>query len=273
MNIERSVQDGVRLGKMIGGFLAILARPVSLTTQALFKKNMGERYFATWHAVVALGLILLASWASFQDTKSSQTRVTNSYGERSIYTQSGRFTPMRVYVVGGVWLTAFTFVTLVHRARIRSRYERGERWHSRCSGEPIHEQLRPWARYLATAGIGLGLYKLRLEPIAGLVWVSLIVTMMDDEWERWLFYSAVLDAVDGQIEAEHLAVAVEKRSKPSEVAGVVAPLPSYISDSYRLKVAEAIRSGSGSRKGASVVAGSEVEAKPSATAPTASPGT
>lgn len=261
-NLERGVQDGVRIGKMIGGFLAVLSRPLSLATQALLKKNMGERYFATWHAVIALCLIFLAGWASFQDTKSVRQTTYDQFGRSVVVEGQGRVSPTTVYVVVGVWVTAFAFATLVHRSRIKQRYQQGQPWHSRCSGEPIVEQLRPWARYLATAGIGLGLYKLKLEPIAGLVWISLIATMLGDEWERWLFYNAVLDAVDGQLESEYLARAVDERLTPTKARGVTAPLPSYVADAFRSKVAEAIRRGNGGRKGSSPVADSEVEGKP-----------
>lgn len=266
MNIERSVQDGFRFGKMFADALGVLSRPFSLTTQVFLKKGMGERFFGPWHGVLAAGLIVLAAYASLPGNSAFSFRLSEFIGGTAVQPPSKQM----AYAVGGAWLAGFGIAAFVHRAQIRRRYHKGERWHSRCSGDAIASWMQPWMRYVITGGIGLVLYKLKLEPLAALAWISLFFTIMSDELERMAFYNAVLDAIDGQLESEYLAKAVEDRLSPSKAAGVMTPLPSYVADAYRPKVAEAIRSQSRVKV---AVADSEVEAKPNVNAPTALPGT
>ena len=262
IDLGSSYRQGIAIARAFAGFVAIISRPLSLTTQVLFKKNMGERYFATWHAVVALGLIGLAGWACLQDTKATTGTVKNAFGESYRINQAARITPTRVYVAGGLWAGAFVLAAVIHRARITKRYQRGTLWHSRCSGEPLHPGLRDWARYLATGGLAVAANWQKLEPMMMLIVASLIATILADEYERWLFYNAVLDAVDGQIEAENLSKAVEKRLTPIEAGGLVTPMPAYVSDLGRKRMAEAIARQTGSVSPQKPAASSEVEAKP-----------
>lgn len=237
-----AVRSGMKYAQMMMAVLSYLVRPLSLTTQFLFKKDWGERYFAHWHGCVAMILITLAGYVCMRDARPTVFTSTNIYGQTYSYDKDPVLSSKLVYGVAGGWLVLFLIAWGIHQRRIRRRYATGDVWHSRCSGVPVFEGLKDWVRYVATAALAFGAFKLRLEPVMALIVVSLLVTIVTDEAERRAFHNMILDTIDAEIEAKHLAEAVANRKRPQDVEGMNAALPAYVSNTYRTRAGEAIRS-------------------------------
>lgn len=235
----KAVNDGVRIGRAFASVFIMLIRPLILTTRVIIRKDLGERYLTPLNAMVGAILIVGAAWMTVAMPVKIETVVADRWGmpTRSLVIED-RATA--AYVIGGVWAVLYLVGLIDHRIRLRNRYANGIRWHSRCSGVPRLPNAREWAVYVAAGGIAfLGFYN-HLPLLAVLLVGSIAFAILEDGHAAAEFWGRVLDAVDGQIESENLGKAVKDRLTPDRAEGVHAPVPGYVKDAYRLRVAEAI---------------------------------
>jgi hypothetical protein len=83
-------------------------------------------------------------------------------------------------------------------------------------------------------------YECEWLGFTGLLTMSLLLGIAADQAAAKKFWNQVLDAVDGQIEAEELGKSVEKRLTPAQASGLNVCVPSYVSDESRKKIAGAL---------------------------------
>lgn len=205
----------------------LFARPFVLVTRVFFHKEMGERYLDGIQAF--LSLILIAG-------------VTAA----SAYMTGG----LVAIVIGSVWTLAFLYCMWRHFfIDVPNRYRNGIRWHSRCSGIPRVDAFSIRVQSAILLGGTIGTAVVGMYGFAALLLMSLWLTFLADMAAAKMFWTQVLDAVDGQIEAEMLGTAVEQRLTPAEASGLKVCVPAYASAEFRTKIAEAMQSNRTQRTG------------------------
>jgi hypothetical protein len=100
--------------------------------------------------------------------------------------------------------------------------------------------LRPMLERIMLGGAVVITYQLRMEALAALLLISLAMSYLSDVATARQFWNRVLDAVDGQIEAEELGKAVQERLTPAQASGLNVCVPSYASAESRKKIAAAL---------------------------------
>lgn len=235
--IEEKLKNAV-----VHGLLAILVmmiRPVATLTEVFFRKDMGERYFTAWN-LMAGWLLLLVFGAPYD--KMIGLSVGGRYDMYGNYQRSSGSADSAWFIAPLVWLAALTFCAYLHEQAVIRRYKEGVRWHSANVGIPRIEDLP----YVFEKGIPflagiLMIWLLQLHGLGALMILSGLVSILLRMHEARLFRERMLDIIDSQIEQDNLAKAVKERLSPEKSEGVQAPLPTYVSDKYREKFAQAIR--------------------------------
>lgn len=117
-------------------------------------------------------------------------------------------------------------------------------------------------------GIGLGIVMCFFGvPLLGLLMIySAIHSAMNDAHAMSQFYNRILDAIDGQIEADNLTKAIEYRLEPTQIEGMLATLPANMSKDFRSKIVRAINEQRGNPPAASII-----EPKPDQPTPSVTP--
>lgn len=240
-SIGKGVQEGVHLGigigRFINGVLALLYTPVALTTQVLFRRDFGERYFTNVRAIIAAGLIGAATFISA--TMPILTPRLRGLIPYEYFTTPAK--PWVVWSAGGLWLLVFLLTWYEERSRLRDRYEAGELWHSRCTGVLRDDGLlSSGTQFVASVLMLLVAVVLRLDLLLALLLCSLVSSSLMDAALKKRAWNAVLDSLDARIESEHLANAIDKRLAPEKLEGLQLPLPAYVAPAARSRIAEVL---------------------------------
>jgi hypothetical protein len=206
----------------VGAFLVFLVKPLAATTEAVFRKEFGERYFTAWDVFAGAGLIVFSSILALP-LAALVAAVTGL--------------PWLLFALpnllfGAIWLVTFLVFSFMHLGRIRERTAQGILWHSYCCGcSRVSEKWQPF--YPVVLGIVLCVCQLYGPGV--LMIASGFISLLMRVREAALFYARVLDTIDARIENEQLSDAVLKRSDPKATSGFVAPLPAYVSRKHRAK--------------------------------------
>jgi hypothetical protein len=223
-------KDGYRLGKSIARVLMVLVRPIVLSTQALFRKDMGERFLTLNQTVLTGAVIVAAAAATFLG------------GYQSAHTLAARqeadATAACAVIFGVLWLGGFVAAAVWHfQVTLRKRGRDTILWHSRSNGVPRVPQITFPMELAIVWGLTVLAYWFGLFGFGFLLMLSGLFAWQSDVCHKKEFYNRVLDQIDGQIESEWLGEAVEKRLSPAQAHGVDTWMPAHISDDYRRKVA------------------------------------
>ncbi|MBL0869733.1 MAG: hypothetical protein IBJ18_04060 [Phycisphaerales bacterium] len=239
IQLGKAVDDGTRIGRIFASVFFLLVRPIILTTRVMLRKDLGERYVSQQNALVGALLIAAGMWLTAAIPVTTEVVGQNEWGSSvRLLVREDRSTVS--YIIGSVWLVMYAAALLDHRVRVRRRYANGVRWHSRCAGVPRLSGTGEWAMIVALGGLAyLGFY-FHLPFFAALLTASLVLALAEDGHAAMEFWNRVLDAVDGEIEAENLGKAVKDCLSPDRVEGVHAPTPAYVKDEYRRRIADII---------------------------------
>lgn len=194
--------------------VAMFAQPFTLITRALLRRELGERYFTELNAGLAVVLIGVLSSVS--------TTTTELY-------------------FFAAWQLMFIVAAVEHFwFAVPRRYRKGVRWHSRCSGIPRADLLIPMMQWIFLGAAVLITYLVNMQALAASLLMSAAMSYVSDVIAKRQFWNRVLDAVDGQIEADELGKAVEDRLAPEQASGLNVCVPSYASAEARKKIAAAL---------------------------------
>ena len=236
---ENKLKDAVVQGAL--AILVMLVRPIATLTEVFFRKNMGERYF-TMSCTVGGFLLIWTFCTPYGHIIESMTQTSSREffgGPRP----HGVVWSGHDLVLLGILITWSIALALLHRfheLEVRERYNKETRWHSgNCGLQRIPmpyalEKGLPIAAGLIT--IILGAWGPGILLIA-----SGLTSLALRAHETQQFYGRMLDIIDGQIEQEHMAKAIQERLSPDKVDGLQAPLPAYVSSKYRELIAQASR--------------------------------
>jgi len=248
VDLMGSARTGLQVGRMFAQAITVLLKPLAIITQMFYRKEMGERYVQQWHILVGAGFICLATYASANGTIYESRVVQDTFGQlRSTEVPASRTHPL-AYWIGGAWLVVFFLACTEHRLRIRGRYKRGQRWHSMCLGVPRLPILTELVQAICTGGLVYASYHFRMEPIAALLFSSLVAGASIDEVTKRMFWNQVLDTIDAQIEAEQIGKAIQQRLSPAQAEGVAARVPAALTGRSRKEIAAALAAAGGGCK-------------------------
>ena len=216
---------------ILSWLILAFSRPFALLTQGIFRKDIGERYFTGFNAI--LGLVLLVGLTYGSASMASGMGYYNSPPFVMRMHASTRNT--LAWVIGIGWIVCFAACTGLHFWKIRQRYQSSPPalWHSRCLGLPrvplLYEKVQ-WVIQIAlivlTGWMGLLLYSIALL-------FSLLVWSTQDAIAKAMLQWEMLDRIDARIEMEYRDKAIEERLSPQRAAGLNVSLPSYVSDEMR----------------------------------------
>jgi hypothetical protein len=227
-----------RCKQMAMAILASLIRPAATVTEKLYRRQMGERYFTSYNAIVGALLIFVACMPS-----SVYTRGQLDWDRWSLteWVSAG---------LGLIWLLWFGFESWKHFEDVKERYAKGVILHTQNYGTDVERTaIFPPARVaLLCVGVGaalmvLSVFQLHSQGLVGfsvLLAVSGLISAQARTYEAARFHAMMLDTMDGHIAQTHLANAVAQRLKPAQAEGLIAPLPAYVSNQYRERFAQAI---------------------------------
>lgn len=223
------------IGKVFGAILAVVAVPVALLTQMVFRKDLGERYASLNRRVIAAGVLVIAGvMHAFFPMPSLSGIVQDSF--RSVPVLSH---PSSTILAAGL-LVLFVIACIEHELRLRSRYKTDGRWHSWSLGVNRIPGVGIKLQVLATLLVAAGAFWLRLDYFAIVLAASGVFSGVIDANTKREFYNRVLDTVDAQIESEMVGKAVKERLSPAQAEGLQAHLPAYVSTQARVRIAEAL---------------------------------
>lgn len=221
-------RHGLELAKnLIGKFFLSLIRPAATLTEVLYRNELGERYFTLWNVIGGIPLLVAASipveairWAAGQADY-----------ENTLHAKAS-------WILGGMWLFVFCYRSWFTFKATRERYEQQRLWHSYSTGIGVIEldnEIPPQLQPLIPVVAGVVLLVGHFYGLGVLAIFSGYISLQSRAIEAALFYTKVLDAIDGQIEQEQLSKAVLQRRNPQETDGFIAPIPTYVSTAHREK--------------------------------------
>jgi UPF0716 family protein affecting phage T7 exclusion len=210
--------------------LQVLSRPIALTTQVFLRHSYGERYFTVLHAFWALILIVGVTAMEVGLRKAIQVAVLDPYGRVQ---QPSDATLAGAMMIGVVWVIAFVIATAGHLVAISDRHKDRKRWHSMSMGEPLAAWLTNGMQYAIAGTLGLFMMLLGFYFVGLLLIGSAIRSAWEDMGAATEFYYRILDAIDGEIEAENLSKAVEMRVSGSATKGLAVRLPTGVLETFR----------------------------------------
>lgn len=143
------------------------------------------------------------------------------------------------YIVG-LFLLGFVVISLLHLAIAKQRSREGRRWHSRYNGTSYLAFLSPenvffvqrYVEPILAILVGFGLLFFN-KPLGFWFIFAGFSIAATEQIAAQRFRNKMLDAIDSQIEAEHLGDAVSGKKKAHETEGFVLPVPSYYTEDQR----------------------------------------
>jgi hypothetical protein len=236
--IQDGAMKGIGIGNAFGNafqrMLNLFARPIVLSTQALFRKDMGERFLDPNQAFLTIVVIIVATGVSFLSGLEGYRDPNNPFA-RSV--PDARTTIS--LIVGAVWLAGFIAAVAWHfRVTLPKRGRDSILWHSRSNGVPRVPGITLPIELAIVWALSFLAFFAGLFGFGVLLFVSALFTLQSDLYLKTEFYNRVLDAIDSQIESEELGEAIERKLSPAQARGVQAWMPAHISDDYRKKVAK-----------------------------------
>ena len=123
-------------------------------------------------------------------------------------------------MIGLVWCIVLLIPLIGHFVTVHDRYQRRERWHSMCMGVPLASWLTNGVQYGILGVSGVILLLIGFYAFGLLMLLSMCRSATGDATAAAAFYNRVLDAIDGQIEAENLSKAVEDRTSGAATEGL-----------------------------------------------------
>lgn len=237
--ITDKVTDGII--QAVLGLVAMFIRPLATLTEIFFRKDFGERYYTFWNWYAGCILTTIAWICILIGVGLTSTQETYMDSRGLIHTQT-IVAPASTFslTVLGLWAWGLHIFTVIQWWSVRRRYQRGGRWHSRSIGVPWIPKFPAWAERAIPLGLGFILVRFG-ATIPGVLMIASAATTLLLRWkEARDFKNRVLDVIDGQIEQEYLGKAVMERTGPREAEGFRAPLPAYVSQSFRQKVVAAL---------------------------------
>ncbi|HEX8474589.1 MAG TPA: hypothetical protein VF666_11190 [Pyrinomonadaceae bacterium] len=226
--------------RSIFALVEFLASQFAKTIVVFFRCDFGERYFnisdffgASLTFMIYAGAVLL-----FLPTN---TRGAEFAGNPA---NSGQAL--------GVFFLCFLLMSIYHRlAALIQKLGGRSRWHSRYGGTSYLRILT------ALPFVGIYFVQRFVEPLIALV-VGSILFNLSPPLGAWFVFAAlclaateqlaytrarnrVLDAIDAQIEAEHLGEAISGTKTVKETEGFVLPVPTYFNRGQRWRLTKAMR--------------------------------
>ncbi len=240
-DVFKGVRDGMAVARVVKDVfmmgVATLCRPLALLTEAIFRKDMGERYFTRNAAATGL-VVLAAATAPFFLTKSPAG--ASSYAARLAAEAASPENPSWVKWAGFGWIGLFLLASILHQQSVRHRYKSGARWHSGNSGVPRVPILTVPVQYVAIISMAALAYFAGLKLFALLLVLSLLCSAITERIAAVRFWNSVLDMIDAEIESENLGKAVTHRLSPARSEGLETRVPAYVSKEWREKFAKVV---------------------------------
>lgn len=214
--------------QMLKDLLLSFVRPLATMTEVLYRRDLGERYFALWNVIVGVFWLILASipLTPFR-------HFTYDYYDAPV-SRRWNFAATFNIVVGVLWLIAFLWACWRERQSLHRRYREGIVWHSYSHGTSFLDDRIPETYHgFIVLGFGALIAYLGAYVPGGLLIVSGYLSNQMRANEMTRFHHQVLDALDARIESENLSTAIMQRSRPQNTEGFTAPLPAYVSVKFR----------------------------------------
>jgi hypothetical protein len=214
---QQLVDEAGKLLRGIRGLLYMCMLALSITMEVFLRRRLGERYLNITICVMGLGAC---------------------------------FAVMLVdAVVGPVLFVGVAAGVIVHRVGIVRRRRTLDRWHSRSPGiswefyRRLDKNDRRIVQLWEPATVALpGVVLLSLEFIGGAYFIAAAVALIvKTSIEFAAARGKLLDAIDSQIESQHLAEAIQGTDDPEQTEGFVVPGASRWSDAERASVTDAYR--------------------------------
>lgn len=233
--VTDKIADGIIQASL--NILAMLVRPMAIVTEIFFRRDMGERYFTPLNA--AFGFFLLLLFSIPIGVPGAEKAGFDALGQ--FHAAQSAAPRVVLFVMSFAWILSLFAAYGQNVLFIRRNYVQGNRWHSCNIGIPRFPNLPVWLEKLIPFVAAVAFYFLfHLPGLAILLVFSGIVSLLLRAHEARMFRERVLDLIDGQIEQEYVATAVLERAKPQQVDGLRAPLPAYVSRTYRTKIVDAL---------------------------------
>jgi hypothetical protein len=254
LDLVGSSNQGLAIGRTVGQiFLYVFQaaiRPVVLLTRAIFRKDLGERYFTAAHAFI--GVLLLAA-VSLVTASAGPWRPLGSLvmdGTSGVSSSSGAWSggPARTggaawsnttLIIGGLWALALIAAAAHHGLQVRRRYKVGRRWHSYCPGVPRAAWYGPFMEGLLAVLAAAAFAWFGQYGFAGLAAVSAVLARASDHAAQREFYRRMLDAIDAQIEGQNLQKAIRAYAGPAQTEGFAVAFPARARGVFGQLLAEA----------------------------------
>ena len=236
---------------------SILIRPLALCTEAVFRRNLGERYFTLTTFVYSFFLWAFASMFVNLEGGLHWDFLRNHGLNHLANWLSHQTNPGAVK-----WFVGVTFFSLSanNLSLIWKRHKDGIPWYSMSRGESVFgtENRMKKASYISLIGVGLFI----LTPPFGLLYfASCIASLYLFSKEQESKYANFLDEQDADILAGNLEPAMIGNKQPRETSGVYCPLPGRFKGERRAHVAKVsgeIMARSAARRGTGAVKRPEV---------------
>ena len=243
---EQFTKAIVDAAKQIGkAILFFVMSALSVATDPFFRKNMGERYFNPFKALVGLAGWMVAGWSASVSYDVLQ-------GKR-VYHQPDLTLSISV-------CCCYLVLSVAEIWRIRTRSKRGEIWHSQSKGESIFgiESFRRDILINITLCVAMWNFS---KVLMGYFAVSRLLGYAADAATRASLYNKYLDILDAKIESRFMSEALDGGFPPGRTAGFYRPLPTRFNRQQKANIARVLAGSRGPQNTAEDAAGIQPESE------------
>jgi hypothetical protein len=208
-NLDYAKNEAKKFAQAIRSIFYFLVWSVSLTVEVFLRRRIGERYLAIGPVLGGLlSIFILAAPGP------------------GVVNPTAAFQDIFIYAM------IYIALVIVHRVAIMHRNRQGVRWHSRSSGLPwptwrhltkhvfrIHIIYEPLFCFVA----GFLIASIFQRPLGGYFMFAGVMLFIKSAMEYSAARTQLLDAIDSQIESEHMAEALAGSKTPEETDGFIVP--------------------------------------------------
>ncbi len=242
-SLRKTIEAGGQIG-IAAGIVVWIARVSSAPVLVMLRRNFGEREFSFLY-VVLQSVVILVVGGGLASPSPDGVAIGGYSGSENF----GIYSHQVAYLVAGLVF----FLGVYHQLGIMGRNRRGERWHSKYDGDSL-----PIFNILPFSSSGF-VVRMVYEPMFVFL-LAVVISIANPLLGMWLAVSSIflvflsriafsgardayLDAVDAQIESEHMEASLNG-SPPTETQGYVVRGVSDASSKDRGRMVKRLQGGS-----------------------------